>query len=101
MARKSLTDKGIAALKPRAARYAFPDPQLASHYVRITPNGAKSYACVGRTPDGKQIWTTIGGCEVMPIEEARTRARESSIMSPPFGSAAIAVRPRARSRWSC
>jgi integrase len=76
MARKSLTDKGIAALKPRAARYAFPDPQLASHYVRITPNGAKSYACVARNPDGKQIWTTIGDCEVMPIEEARGRARE-------------------------
>ena len=76
MARKSLTDKGIAALKPRAARYAFPDPQLASHYVRITPNGAKSYACVARNPDGKQIWTTVGDCEVMPIEEARLRARE-------------------------
>jgi len=76
MARKSLTDKGVAALKPRAARHAFPDPQLASHYVRITPNGAKSYACVARNPDGKQIWTTVGDCEVMPIEEARSRARE-------------------------
>jgi integrase len=76
MARKSLTDKGIAALKPRAARYAFPDPQLASHYVRVTPGGAKSFCCVARAPDGRQIWTTIGDCEVMPIEQARTRARE-------------------------
>jgi integrase len=76
MARKSLTDKGIAALKPRAARYSYPDPQLASHYVRVTPNGARSFVCVARNPDGKQIWTTIGDCEVMPIEEARTRARE-------------------------
>ena len=75
MARKSLTDKGIAALKPRAARYAFPDPQLASHYVRVTPSGAKSYACVARNPDGKQVWTTVGDCGVMPIEEARARAR--------------------------
>jgi integrase len=76
MPRKSLTDKGIAALKPRAARYALPDPQLAGHYVRVTPNNAKSYACVARNPDGKQVWTTIGDCEVMPIEEARSRARE-------------------------
>jgi integrase len=76
MARKSLTDKGIAALKPRAARYAFPDPQLASHYVRVTPGGAKSFCCVARAPDGKQVWTTVGDCEVMPIEEARSRARD-------------------------
>jgi integrase len=76
MARKSLTDKGIFALKPRAARYAFPDPQLAGHYVRVTPNGAKSFVCVARNPDGKQVWTSIGDCEVMPIEESRSRARE-------------------------
>src|SRR6516165_3204054 len=76
MARKSLTDRGIAALKPRAARYAFSDPQLAGHYVRVTPNGAKSFVCVARNADGRQIWTTVGNCEVMPIEEARQRARE-------------------------
>jgi integrase len=76
VARKSLTDKGISSLKARAARYAFPDPQLAGHYVRITPNGAKSFVCVARNPDGQQIWTTIGACERMPVEEARARARE-------------------------
>jgi integrase len=75
MTRKSLTDRGIRALKPRAARYSYPDPQLASHYVRVTPSGAKSFCCVARDPSGKQVWTTIGDCE-MPIEEARTRARE-------------------------
>jgi integrase len=76
MARKSLTDKGIAALKPRAARYAAPDPQLAGHYVRVTPNAAKSYICVARNPDGKQVWTTIGDARLIPIAEARDRARE-------------------------
>jgi integrase len=77
MARKSLTDKGIAALKPRAARFAFPDPQLAGHYVRVTPNGAKTFICVARNPDGRQIWTTIGSCDAMPVDEARLRAREA------------------------
>jgi integrase len=76
MARKSLTDKGVAALKPRSARYSHSDPQLTGHYIRVTPNNAKSYACVARNPDGKQVWTTIGDCAVMPIEEARGRARE-------------------------
>jgi integrase len=77
MARKSLTDRGIAALKPRAARYAMPDPQLAGLYIRVTALGAKSFACVARNPDGKQVWTTLGQCERMPIEEARSRAREA------------------------
>jgi integrase len=76
MARKLLTDKGIAALKPRAARHAFADPQLAGHYVRVTPNGAKSFCCVARNPDGKQIWTTLGDAHLMSIAEARARARE-------------------------
>jgi len=38
--RKTLSDKGVAALKPRAGRYAFPDPELRGHYVRVQPTGA-------------------------------------------------------------
>ena len=75
--RKTLTDKGVAALKPRASRYAYPDPELAGHYVRITPNGAKSFAAVTRDPDGKQIWTTLGATDRMTIATARELAREA------------------------
>jgi integrase len=75
--RKSLTDKGVAALKPRAQRYAEPDPQLVGHYIRVTPSGAKSFAAVARDPYGKQIWTTIGNTDLIEIEEARERAREA------------------------
>jgi integrase len=76
MARKTLTDKGIAALKPRAARYAHPDPELSGLYVRVQPTGAKTFWCIARNPDGKQIWTLVGDCAVMSIEEARNRARD-------------------------
>ena len=75
--RKSLTDKGAAALKPRAARYALPDPELRGHYVRVQPSGAKSFVTVARGPGGKQVWTTIGAADAMSIEEARGRARET------------------------
>jgi integrase len=71
-----LSDLGVAALKPRAARFAFPDPELAGNYVRVTPNGAKSYCAVARDPSGRQVWTTIGLAERMPIAEARIRARD-------------------------
>jgi integrase len=74
--RKTLTDKGVAALKPRPQRYAEPDPQLTGHYVRVQPSGAKSFVTVARTA-GKQIWTTIGATDVLSIGEAREKAREA------------------------
>ena len=75
--RKSLSHKGVAALKPRAARYAHPDPELRGHYVRVTPSGAKSYAAVARDPKGKQIWATIDFSDKLTLEEARDKAREA------------------------
>lgn len=73
--RRTLTDKGVAALKPRQARYAYPDPELRGHWIRVQPSGAKSFATVTRGPDGKQVWATIGAADSMPIEEAREQAR--------------------------
>ena len=75
--RKSLSDAGVRALKPRAARYAHPDPELAGHYVRVQPSGAKSFVIVTRDPYGKQVWATIGGADLLNVEEARERAREA------------------------
>jgi integrase len=75
--RKTLSDKGVAALKPRAARYAFPDPEIRGHYIRVQPSGAKSFVTVTLDPHGKQVWTTIGPTGVFTIDEARERAREA------------------------
>ena len=73
--RKTLTDKGVLALKPRPQRYAYPDPELRGHYVRIQPSGSRSFVTVARTPDGRQVWSVIGAADVMGIDEARKRAR--------------------------
>jgi integrase len=73
--RRTMTDKGVAALKPRAQRYAVSDPELRGHWIRIQPSGAKSYVAVTRTPDGKQLWTTVGTTDAMSIDAARERAR--------------------------
>jgi integrase len=74
--RKRLTDTGVAVLKPRAKRYAFPDPELRGHYVRVQPSGAKTFVTVARNPDGKQVWTNIGAADVLDIEFARMKARK-------------------------
>lgn len=74
--RKTLTDKGVAALKPLPQRYAYADPELRGHYVRIQPSGVKSFVTVARDPtSGKQAWTTIGPCDALGIEAAREMAR--------------------------
>jgi integrase len=76
MARKTLTDKGVVALKPRDKLYAHPDPQCPGHYVRVSPVGGKVYVAVARDPNGKQIWTTIGNAAHLDIDAARQKARE-------------------------
>ena len=73
---RNLTDKGVAAIKPRGKTYTQSDPQMPGHYVRVTPTGSKSYVAVARDTRGKQIWTTIGNTAHINIEEARQQARE-------------------------
>jgi integrase len=70
-----MSDKGVAALKPRASRYAKPDPELRGHWIRIQPSGTKTFWAVTRNPEGKQVWTHVGPCDALTIEEARERAR--------------------------
>jgi integrase len=67
----------VAKLKPGEKRLTLPDPELRGHYIRITTKGAKSFVAVARDPDGKQVWATIGGCDVLTIAEARDKAREA------------------------
>jgi integrase len=74
---RNLTDKGVAALKPRPKLYAFPDPQLPGHYIRVMPSGSKSYVAIARDPKGKQVWTTLGKTDGMGIERAREEARKA------------------------
>ena len=73
--RKTLTDKSVQALKPRPKRYAYPDPELRGHYVRIQPSGAKAFVTVARDPAGKQVWTNIGAADVLTVDAAREQAR--------------------------
>jgi integrase len=75
MATRTLTDKSIEALKPKATRYAVADPKLSGHYVRVTPNGAKSFVAVARDPNGKQVWHTIGSTDLHKLDDAREQAR--------------------------
>ena len=85
--RRTLTDKGVAALKPRLKRYTLPDPELGGMYIRVPPSGAKAYVAVAKAPGGRQVWTTIGPTDSIaiasPVSERgnsdRVRAGKSPI----------------------
>jgi hypothetical protein len=72
--RRTMTDRGVAALRPRAKRYAEPDPELRGHWIRIEPSGSKSFWVITRDPQGKQKWDRVGPAD-MGIAAARGRAR--------------------------
>jgi integrase len=77
MARKTLTDRGVAALKPKSKLYLYADPQMPGHYVRTMPTGFKSFVVQARDPNGKQVWETIGTAAQIGIDQAREKAREA------------------------
>ena len=76
-ARRNLTDKGIAALKPMAGkRVTVFDTVVPGFAVRVTERGAKSFLLVTRF-QGRQRWVTIGPVGAMRLAEAREAAREA------------------------
>jgi integrase len=74
MARRTLTDSQIANLRV-TKRTNIADPGLAGHYLRVTPNGAKSFWVVARDPSGHQHWKKIGDCAHTKLDAAREEAR--------------------------
>jgi integrase len=76
--REKLTDKKVAKLVRKEKRYAYPDPELRGHWLRIPPHTSEapiSYVVVARDPGGKQIWKTIGTADRLTIAQAREEAK--------------------------
>ena len=95
MARRlKLTDKGVAALKPRAKRYAVSDPAVPGHWIRVQPSGSKTYAVIMRGPGGKQVLHTIGATTLHTLDEAELD--RIVVETPPTGEAWLAIHDRLR-----
>jgi integrase len=73
--RRTLTDSIIANLKVKK-RENIADPHCAGHYVRVTPNGSKTFWAVARDPNGKQQWEKLGDCDHLKLEASREKARQ-------------------------
>jgi integrase len=77
MAKGALTDRKIQSLKPRAAPYIVPDPQVPGHGVRVMPSGHKSYVLNTRYPGSSNpAPRSLGSYGVLALQQSREKARQ-------------------------
>jgi hypothetical protein len=70
-----LTQRAIAELEPRAARYLVWDGGIPGFGVRVS-EGAKTFVLKYRVESGRARWATLGRFGVITLEHARLLARE-------------------------
>lgn len=79
MARKTLTDRMVKAIRPTDKRQTIADPECSGLYLRVTEKNAKSWAAVARNPEGKQVWATLGSADHLSVADARAAARKAIV----------------------
>ena len=73
-ATKTLTDAGVARLKPGRTEYILRDTRLAGLGVRVRPSGHRSFVWHGAV-NGRMVRRAIGSAVLMTVEEARSACR--------------------------
>ena len=75
--RKRLTDKSIAALRRKAARYEVQDEIAPGLAVRVSERGTKSFIMIARFPGSDNpVRRTLGEYGALTLEHARDMTRE-------------------------
>ena len=75
MVKGALTDRKIQSLKPRAAPYIVPDPQVPGHGVRVMPSGHRSFVLNTRYPGSSNpAPRALGSYGELTLEQARKKA---------------------------
>jgi Arm DNA-binding domain len=75
--KKTLTDRGIAALKPRGKRYEEYDRVTPGLAIRVTERGHKRFALITRFPgDQHPSRRSLGDVGAITLADAREKARE-------------------------
>ncbi len=89
----------VANLRPDPEkRVTVGDPDTRGLFVRMTPNGVKTYTIVARNPEGRQVWAAVGKCDEISLDDARELAREGvkriKAGLPPFQRVEPVIAPR-------
>ena len=111
LTKKPLTQRTIAAAKPKSSEYTLWDGKLAHFGVRVQPSGVRSYIVQTRI-DGRMRKFTMGRFPDTDLADARKEAAallarvwtgetvpEHKAKAPLFRDFAATYRERRRSRW--
>ena len=74
MAKTRLTQRRIAALRPRKATIDVRDASLKGFGIRVYPTGLRRYFIHAQV-EGKRIWQVVGDADDMNFDDAREQAR--------------------------
>ncbi|MDE0242490.1 MAG: tyrosine-type recombinase/integrase [bacterium] len=74
MAKTRLTQRRIAALRPRETTIDIRDAGLKGFGVRVYPTGLRRYF-IHAQAEGTRIWKVVGDADDMNVDDARTQAR--------------------------
>ena len=95
MAKKNLTAKTLAALKPTEGRVDYFDTNPPGFCVRITPNGVKTFSVLYRHAGRKRRYT-IGTYPPLTLADARDKAKAALRSAEKGEDPAAAKRPGSR-----
>jgi integrase len=79
LARKTLTDRAIKSLKPKAGPYIKPDDQVPGHGVRVMPTGHLTFVLTARYPSPSSkhpVPRALGAYGELTLEQSREKARQ-------------------------
>lgn len=71
-----LTDSRVAGIEPEESVVRVFDSAVLGFHLRVTPSGARSYACTFQRPDGSKVHLTLGSTSTWKAEAARDKAAE-------------------------
>ena len=75
--KRTLTDKGVKALKPAAKPYEVMDTEVRSFGLRVLPSGVKSFVLYRRFPgSANPVRRSLGTYGVLSLAEAREKGRQ-------------------------
>ena len=75
MAKVTLTQARVKALRPRRTTYDIRDGELRGFGVRVPPSGRKRFF-IQCQREGQRVWKIVGDAGTIDVREARSRAAE-------------------------
>ena len=76
MAKVTLTQARVKALRPRRTTYDIRDGELRGFGVRVLPSGRKRFF-IQCQHEGERVWKIVGDAGTIDVREARSRAAET------------------------